>query len=83
MEKLEKFIFTKEDGTQVEATVLGCFTIKETGKTFLLYNSGNDDSVDASLVVDKGNILELKDISPEDKYAVEKLVDEIMSEEEK
>ena len=81
MEKLEKFTFFKQDGTQVEATVLGCFTVVETGKTFLLYNVGDDDSVDASLVVDKGNVLELKDISVEDQYAVEQLVTDILSEE--
>ena len=80
MEKLEKFNFEKEDGTTVEANVIGCFTIKELGKTYLLYNI-EGDTVEASLVVDKGNVLELKDITEEDKFAVEKLITEIMGEE--
>ncbi len=78
MEKLEEFTFYKEDGTKVEAKVLGCFTVVETGKTFLLYNAGDDDSVDASLVLDKGNVLELKEISAEDEEAVEQLVTNIL-----
>lgn len=80
MEKLEKFKFVKADGTEVEANVLGCFTIKETRKTYLLYNS-EGDTVDASLVIDKGNVLELQDITDDDKVAVEKLVTEIMGKE--
>lgn len=77
MEKLEKFTFEKEDGTTVEANVLGCFTVKETGKTYLLYNI-EDDSVEASLVEEKGNVLELKDITEEDKKTVEKIITEVI-----
>ena len=80
MEKLEKFSFQKDDGTVVEASVIGCFTIKELNKTFLLYNTRKDDTVDASLVVDKGNVIELQNISEADKYAVEKLIDTFASE---
>ena len=79
MEKLEQFTFYKQDGTKVEAKVLGCFTVVETGKTFLLYNVDGDDSVDASLVIDKGNVLELKEISAEDQEAVEQLVTDLLN----
>lgn len=77
MEKLEKFTFEKEDGTTVEANVLGCFTVKEIGKTYLLYNI-EGDSVEASLVEEKGNVLELKDITEEDKETVEKIITEVI-----
>lgn len=77
MKKLEKFIFEKEDGTQVQANVIGCFTVKELGRTYLLY-SVDGDTVDASLVVDKGNVVELKEIDEDDKYAVEKIIAEII-----
>ncbi len=82
MEKLEKFSFTKEDGTVVNANIVGCFTVKEIGKTFLLYNTGEDDSVDVSLVINKGNVIELDDVSDEDLNAVEKLVSLVTNEEE-
>lgn len=77
MEKLEKFNFQKADGTVVEATIVGCFTIKEVGKTFLLYNTGEDDSVDVSLVIDKGDVVELDNISKDDEAVVERLLEQI------
>ncbi len=83
MEKLEKFSFEKEDGTVVNANIVGCFTVKEIGKTFLLYNTDGNDSVDVSLVVNKGNVVELNDISDEDLESVEKLISLVASEEEK
>ena len=77
MKKLEKFTFEKEDGTTVEANVLGCFTIKELDKTYLIYTV-DDSTTEASIIVQNGEVLELKNIDDDDKYAVEKLISEMI-----
>lgn len=77
MEKLEKFTFEKEDGTLVDAKVLGCFTIKELDKTYLIYTTDNN-TTEASMVIQNGDVLELKNIDEDDKFAVEKLISEMI-----